>query len=151
MSRERKHRGLLSTATLMSSLVLGLAFPLPASAQEGFSGTELTIVRSLPKAERAGESCLGFEAEFSGPVKGIPNGRIDIEIRHLIEGVVTRVLEMLPVSPDRYRFLLRDAEACKALKDEGQQVSISILEAQGADGLPLFPDQRTFTVLETQR
>ncbi|HLG19287.1 MAG TPA: hypothetical protein VI895_05660 [Bdellovibrionota bacterium] len=134
---------------LIGVLLVNVAAGVPlALAQEsgGFSRTRLTQIAPVSKSPNSKNSCLSFEAAFSGPLKEKPNAIVDIENLHTIEGVISILMNVSQQSKSRYRLdLFTDDEACKALiSNKDDNISVTVDGGTGSDGLPILPDERNF-------
>ena len=133
----------LAQIVSVSLIAGGSLFATAQTDTSGFSESKLTSLKAL---KGNANSCVNFEAHFSHPLKEKPTALLDIEKSNLIEGVISLILRVTSLGPKSYRFSL-DSENlgnCGLLKTSGNQISITVQNAKGADGLPILPDQREF-------
>jgi hypothetical protein len=132
----KKVKGTVVVAIALALLSANALF----SQEGGFSKTELQKIRKL--GSKSG--CANFEATYSAPLTEKPTAMLDLEKSHLIQGVFSRVLDVVAVNPTTYQMKVTDPEACETLK--GQQVSITITDGKGSDGKTLFPAERSLSL-----
>ena len=69
---------------------------------------------------------------------------MDIERMHTIQGTISKILEAVSIAPNRVRYLVDDPTACEMLRTAKPKMSITVIDGQGTDGHPLFPDEQSF-------
>ncbi len=143
----------LNTATtkrrlLLAALLLPMSFVgiMPAYArQDGAGFSHAQLKRVVPTQSH--DACASFDAEFSAPLQGNPKATIDVDNADRIKGIISRALEVIQVTPKKYRLEMKaDPATCSQILEKGRGVSVTVEDAKGSDGLPLLPDQRTFKV-----
>ena len=71
---------------------------------------------------------------------------VDVEKLHLIQGTVSKFLDVISVSPEKYKFLVSDPDACQKIAEPRTDLSITSMDGKGEDGRRLFPSEHSFQI-----
>ena len=151
MTKRTENRSYLTGWVFVSLIALVVA---PTFAQDkdesvtvGYSKTHLSRLSSIETSDP--NTCVSFDAEYSDALSEKPSAVLDVDMLHRIRGVVSMILDVIPVSDKKYRLEMKtDPTACDALLESGQDLSVFVDGGTGADGLPVLPDQETFGIVE---